>query len=93
MEAANRDRSLADTIGDTYVLKAEVAHAVKNEMAWNLSDVVFRRTDLASGGNPGEDALRTCAGLMAELLKWDEQETEKQMDAVLKRFPSWKNSN
>ena len=67
VEAANRDRSLADTIGDTYVLKAEVAHAVKNEMAW---------TDL-----------------MAELLKWDEQETEKQMDAVLKRFPSWKNSN
>ncbi len=90
IDMATRDRPMANTIGNTYVLQAEVKYAVEYDMAHTLSDIVFRRTDLATGGNPGEEAIRTCAELMAVLLGWDERETQYQMDVVMKRFPSWK---
>ncbi len=86
---ALQDESLAATLGDTQVLKAEVVNAVKNELAYNLTDVVFRRTDLASGSNPGKSVLRECAEIMSDLLNWDEQEINKQVDKVLQRFPAW----
>ncbi len=90
IDTAMQDRALANTIENTHVLMAEVKYAIENEMAWTLSDVVFRRTDLATGGNPGENALRCCAEFMAKSLDWDEQEIQHQVDVVLKRFPSWK---
>ncbi len=86
---ALQDESLAATLGDTQVLKAEVVNAVKNELAYNLTDVVFRRTDLASGSNPGESVLKECAEIMSDLLNWDEQEINKQVNKVLQRFPGW----
>ena len=90
IDIAARDKSLAETLGDTLVLKAEVVYAVEKEMAYSLADVVFRRTDLATGSNPGEQALRECAELMSTLLAWDEQEIQAQLDEVLQHFPAWK---
>jgi glycerol-3-phosphate dehydrogenase len=52
------------------VIQAQVVHAVEEEMALTLSDVVFRRTALATAGHPGHDSLETCAQLMAEKLGW-----------------------
>lgn len=92
LERADSDRSLAETLGNTSTLKAEIHHAVDNEMAITLSDVVFRRTDLATGGNPGDDCLSDCADIMAQLAGWSEQKTRSQLDAVMQRFPSWTNS-
>ena len=86
---AEQDISLAEKLGDTQVLKAEVVNAVKNELAHNLSDVVFRRTDLATGSNPGVPVLIECAQIMASLLSWDEQEIKDQVDTVMQRFPAW----
>jgi glycerol-3-phosphate dehydrogenase len=37
--------------------KAEIILAVRGEMAQNLSDVVFRRTDLGSGNRPDPRGL------------------------------------
>lgn len=56
--------------GSEEVLRAEVAHAVEEEMAVRLSDVVLRRTDLGSGGRPGAATLQACAGIMADALGW-----------------------
>ena len=39
---------------------AYVVNAVRNEMAVKLSDVVFQRTELGTGGNPGDEALADC---------------------------------
>lgn len=88
---AEMDSTLAEVLGDTQVLKAEIVHAVKNEMALKLSDAVFRRTDLATGSNPGEPVLAECADIMAGLLGWNKQECKTQIDAVLQRFPTWNN--
>jgi glycerol-3-phosphate dehydrogenase len=56
-------------------------------MAIKLSDVVFRRTDIATGSNPGDAALRECAHLMADRLGWDDKKVEAEIQEVIQRFP------
>ena len=86
---AEQDPLLAETLGDSSVLKAEVVHVVRGEMAMNLSDVVFQRTDLATGGNPGRDALENCARLIGDEFGWNPARIEQEISAVEKRFPSF----
>jgi glycerol-3-phosphate dehydrogenase len=72
--------------GSKDVLKAEVVHAVREEMACRLKDVVMRRTDLGSLGHPGEEALRACAGLMAAELGWDEARKREEVTEAKRLF-------
>ena len=68
--------------GSSEVLVAEVIHAVREEMAQRLTDVVFRRTDLGSGGNPGRPTLEVCASVMARELGWDRSRTQREVEEV-----------
>lgn len=83
----------AETIGPTKVIKAEVIHAVREEMAQKLSDIIFRRTDLGTGEHPGEAALQTCAGLMAAELGWDDERTQAELAEVRDQFPAFLNKD
>lgn len=74
-------------VGESTVLKAEVIHAVREEMAQKLADVVFRRTDLATGGHPGDEALETCAHLMSSEMGWNENGLYKEVEEVKRTFP------
>jgi glycerol-3-phosphate dehydrogenase len=69
-------------------LRAEVVHAVEEEMAARLADVVFRRTDLGTAGSPGREALHMAAELMAERLGWDASHRSKELEDTLGRFPA-----
>jgi glycerol-3-phosphate dehydrogenase len=83
-----QDPHLAKPLGDTHILKAEVIHAIRAEMAQKLEDVVFRRTELATGGHPGDDALEDCANLMAKELGWDQKRIHAELKDVLVHFPA-----
>jgi glycerol-3-phosphate dehydrogenase len=87
LKYAETNSSLAETLGDSGVIKAEVIHAVREEMAQRLSDVVFRRTDLGSAEFPGEPALATCAALMAKELGWDEYRVKMELEQTRAAFP------
>ncbi|HET7563626.1 MAG TPA: glycerol-3-phosphate dehydrogenase/oxidase [Gemmatimonadaceae bacterium] len=76
-------------VGTSDVIKAEVVHAVREEMAQHLTDVVFRRTDLGTGGHPGDEALRACADVMAAESGWSEDRTACELEAVERAFPRW----
>ena len=78
-----------DVIAGSHVLASEVINAIDNEMAMNLSDVVFRRTDLASGGSPGDAALEQCADIVAERLGLSDGEKSRQLAEVRSRIPGW----
>lgn len=65
LRLTDADPALAGTVGDSTVIGAEVIHTVREEAALKLADVVFRRTELGTGANPGEAALETCADDMA----------------------------
>jgi glycerol-3-phosphate dehydrogenase len=80
---AEQRRDLAETVSHTSpVLKAQIVHAVRNEMALTLDDIVFRRTELATAGHPGSEDLQSAAALMAEELGWDAQTIGREVAAT-----------
>lgn len=83
------DPTLGETIGCSNVIKAEVVHAVRQEMAQKLGDVVFRRTDLGTGGHPGKDVLLDCANIMARELGWSQTRLQKELGEVENEFPKF----
>jgi len=68
------------------VLEIEVVHAVREEMAMRLEDVVFRRTGLGTTGCPSMAVLRRCAELMAGPLSWSDEEIRSQIQTVQKKY-------
>jgi len=72
LDLGRRRPELMRVLPGSDVLEAEVVHAITDEMAIRLGDVVLRRTDLGSLEYPGEAALRACAARMADELGWDE---------------------
>ncbi|MEW6570090.1 MAG: glycerol-3-phosphate dehydrogenase/oxidase [Nitrospirota bacterium] len=86
LKYTHENPSLIMPIGDSLVIKAEVIHAIREEMAHKLGDVVFRRTDLGTGAFPGEQALRTCADLMANELGWDKKKIQAEFEEVMTTF-------
>ena len=64
------------------VLKAETIHAVREEMAQKLSDVVLRRTELGTAGHPGDDVLAICAQTMGAELGWSLTKLEQEQQDV-----------
>ena len=82
-------RSLGDDPGlaaplsdDCPITHAEIRHAVHDEMAVRLSDVMLRRTEAGSAGHPGYDALAAAARLMGDLLRWTPTEGDREINRV-----------
>ena len=71
---------------DSSVIRAQVIHAVREEMAQTLEDVVLRRTELGTAGHPGNTALDACAELMARELHWDRARMAQELDTVRETF-------
>lgn len=80
------EASLVETLPGSINLKVEVVHSVHREMALTLSDVVFRRTGLGTGGHPGNSAIHACARLMAAELGWSAARVECELEQVGARF-------
>jgi glycerol-3-phosphate dehydrogenase len=78
--------ALAERLGPSGTLAAEVVYATRHELATRLSDCVFRRTDIGSSGHPGETALRRCAELMAGDLGWSPMRQAQELEDVRGRF-------
>jgi glycerol-3-phosphate dehydrogenase len=70
----------------TQVTHAEILHAVREEMAVKLEDVVRRRTELGIFENPGDSTLALCAEIMAGELGWSEYQRQQELDAVRRSY-------
>jgi len=73
---------LAACIPGTATTLAEVVHVVETELALRLTDVLFRRTDMATTGHPGEAAIDCVERLMADMLQWSPERRTAERDAV-----------
>lgn len=84
---AETDAGLCERISEAYPdIAAEVAHAVREEMALTLDDVLFRRTGLGTLGSPGDEAIGKVADLMAAELGWDKKTRTAQIQRAVLRF-------
>ena len=70
----------------TPVLAGEVVHAVRHGAVVRLADVVFRRTPLASAGDPGPEALDRAAALTGDLLGWTPERRAEELALVRARL-------
>jgi len=88
LDAYARDPGRLGPLGAAHTLGAEVQHAVREEMAQTLADVVFRRTDLGGAGSPGDAALAGAAQLMGVELGWSAARRQKELEEVRGAFPT-----
>lgn len=76
LRASAEDRA---PLGSTCaVTVGEVRHAVRQEMAVRLSDVLLRRTEAGSAGWPGDDAVAAAARVVAAEFGWSPQRVETE---------------
>lgn len=68
------------------ILRAEIKHAVKREMALTLADVVLRRTELGSASAPSESYLRFAARIMSTEFGWTDDRIRREVDAVTAQY-------
>ncbi|RUQ99274.1 glycerol-3-phosphate dehydrogenase/oxidase [Labedella endophytica] len=67
-------------------LQAEVVYAASHEGALHLEDVLARRTRISiEAWDRGVSAAPIAAALMADVLGWDEERTEREVQNYLKR--------
>ncbi|MEN8130874.1 MAG: glycerol-3-phosphate dehydrogenase/oxidase [Pseudomonadota bacterium] len=85
---AEEDKSLLETIGESTTLRAEVMHAVHEEIALRLSDVIFRRTDLGTGEVPKTEDIRECGKIVARELGWSKRRLEQEVEELLSVAPT-----
>jgi glycerol-3-phosphate dehydrogenase len=68
---------------------AAVLHAIEDEMACTLTDVVVRRLPIGAAGHPGDDAVTACGAVMATALGWDAERLAAEVDAVRDFYRVW----
>jgi glycerol-3-phosphate dehydrogenase len=61
---------------------AEVIHAIHNEMACTLADIVVRRTELGAMGHPGADIVQAAGTIAAVELNWDAERLKTELSSV-----------
>ncbi len=76
------DANLQRCLPHSHVSHAEVAYAMREEMAMRMADVVFRRTDLGTAANPGGPALDELQQLMRTLGGWTGERASAERAAV-----------
>jgi glycerol-3-phosphate dehydrogenase len=68
------------------VTRAEVVYAVRHEQALTLADVLLRRTNAATAGHPGNDAVAAAGLVMQGLLGWSAERLATECRAVDRLF-------
>jgi glycerol-3-phosphate dehydrogenase len=86
--ALERPELAKPVTGSKEVLRAELVHGIREEMAQSLGDLVFRRTDLGTTGHPGRDTLDECARIAAGELGWDGPRISREMETVERSYPN-----
>ena len=61
---------------------AEMIYVIRHEMAATLSDIVIRRTELGSGGHPGDPLVESAARIAGDELGWDADRRNLEIAAV-----------
>jgi glycerol-3-phosphate dehydrogenase len=74
--------SSVQEISQKNLLDILVRHAVENEMACSLSDVIFRRTGLGTIGKPDQTTIERIALYMGGLLGWNLDRTQMEIEEV-----------
>ncbi|MEN6448620.1 MAG: glycerol-3-phosphate dehydrogenase/oxidase [Syntrophaceae bacterium] len=80
---ARQDRDLSEVVTHDGEILAEVVHAVRDEMALTLPDIVLRRTGIGTLGNPGGEVLEKVAHQAGHELGWNQDRVARELADTL----------
>jgi glycerol-3-phosphate dehydrogenase len=90
-ELIAHDAALGErVVPDLAVVKAQVVHAARSEMAFRLWDVVRRRLPLYLSDALDSQSMHDCATLMGRELRWSEQETSRQVEHTMTELQAFR---
>lgn len=72
----------AEVIKQEYDLRTCVVHAMENEMALHLRDVIFRRIGFGAVGYPEGEIVARCADIMAAALNWTAGRRQSEIEGL-----------
>lgn len=85
LELARADQA-GRLAGAPHALNAEVAHAVRNERAVRLADVILRRTDLGSFARPPAATVTAVCDIMAAELGWSPARAQEERQILERSY-------
>jgi len=86
LATARQNKKFAEPVGCDGEIFAEVVFAVREEMALRLSDIVLRRTGIATLGSPGEDVLTQVAEIASRELKWNRKRKREEIALTIEQL-------
>jgi glycerol-3-phosphate dehydrogenase len=63
----------------------EILHLIETEAVSNLSDLVYRRTNIGFVGSISDELLEQLVSLAAESLGWDQSEQKRQLKQLARQ--------
>ncbi len=92
MEYVAQDSAMKEPIpGTPCSIKAEIPYVMDHEMVARLTDLMVRRLGIGGLGEPREETIEYCVGVMAEALSWNADEKQGNIDELrdyYRRMPS-----
>jgi glycerol-3-phosphate dehydrogenase len=86
LDLAQQQPELRERLSSSGDIGAQVIHAMRQESAMTLEDVVMRRTGIGQLGHPGAETLGTVADLMACELNWGVARRAEELEQVEANF-------
>jgi glycerol-3-phosphate dehydrogenase len=84
LKIAAEEKKMLTPIGTDGEIFAELAYAVRSEMALHLDDALMRRSGIAALGDPGGKAIEQAAAVVGAELKWDNNRIKIETDRLRK---------
>jgi len=79
LDLARQDKTLAEPLNAQGDILAQAVYAARHETTHTLTDIVLRRTGIATIGSPGEAILRRVAETVAPELGWDDTRIQQEV--------------
>lgn len=73
-------------ISGTSTMGAQIAHAIRYEMALHLDDIVLRRSEMGTAGCPADAELTAAARIAARELAWSPETMSGEIQRVKDRY-------
>lgn len=86
MAMTDEDDALKRSIGKSGDRAVQVVHAIREEMAMTLEDVVLRRTGIGQLGMPDRGVLEEVASMAARELAWSDARCQSELSALMRHY-------
>ena len=87
LNLVKQNQEFKEKILNSEILKCEVIHAIRNEMAVSLNDYIVRRSDINETSKLDKNFLDNCSRIFAQELGWNEERRRSEISRTQNNAP------